>query len=61
VSDYKILAPTEWNFHPEGPLTRGLLGARVAEAAAPPVRRAVALLATALDPCVGFELVVDES
>ena len=27
VSDYKILAPTEWNFHPEGPLTRGLLGA----------------------------------
>ncbi|NMQ17928.1 hypothetical protein E4P82_01155 [Candidatus Competibacter phosphatis] len=61
VSDYKILAPTEWNFHPEGPLTRGLLGARVAEAADPPIRRAVALLATALDPCVGFELVVDES
>ena len=61
VTDYKILAPTEWNFHPEGPLTRGLLGARVAEAGVPPVRRAVALLATALDPCVGFELAVAES
>ncbi len=61
VTDYKILAPTEWNFHPEGPLARSLLGARVAETGAPPVRRAVALLATALDPCVGFELVVEES
>ncbi|QQS54836.1 MAG: nickel-dependent hydrogenase large subunit [Candidatus Competibacteraceae bacterium] len=61
VTDYKILAPTEWNFHPEGPLTRSLLGARLAEAGAPPIRRAVALLATALDPCVGFELLVDES
>ncbi|MDG4552830.1 MAG: nickel-dependent hydrogenase large subunit [Candidatus Competibacter sp.] len=61
VTDYKILAPTEWNFHPEGPLARGLAGARVAEAGAPPVRRAVTLLATVLDPCVGFELVVEES
>ena len=61
VIDYKILAPTEWNFHPEGPLTRGLLGARVEVAGAPPARRAVALLATAFDPCVGFELVVEKS
>ncbi len=61
VTDYKVLAPTEWNFHPEGPLTHGLLGARVAETGAPPVRRAVALLATTLDPCVGFELAVAES
>lgn len=61
VTDYKILAPTEWNFHPEGPLTRSLLGARVAEAGAPPARRAVALLVTTFDPCVGFELMVGES
>ena len=26
VAAYRIVAPTEWNFHPEGPLARGLAG-----------------------------------
>ncbi len=60
VTDYKILAPTEWNFHPQGALACGLLDARVDDAAVS-VHRAVALLATALDPCVGFDLIVEES
>jgi Ni,Fe-hydrogenase I large subunit len=56
VADYKILAPTEWNFHPEGPLARGLAGARVEQGIA--IHQAIALFITALDPCVGWDLAV---
>ncbi|MFO7640157.1 MAG: nickel-dependent hydrogenase large subunit [Candidatus Competibacteraceae bacterium] len=54
VSAYRILAPTEWNFHPEGPLTRGLTGARVGPGTN--IRQAIELFVTALDPCVAFEV-----
>ena len=54
VSAYRILAPTEWNFHPEGPLTRGLTGARVGSGTN--IRQAIELFVTALDPCVAFEV-----
>jgi hypothetical protein len=57
VSAYRILAPTEWNFHPEGPLARGLVGARVGRRGGT-VRQAIELLVMALDPCVGFELAI---
>jgi hypothetical protein len=56
VSTYRILAPTEWNFHSEGPLARGLAGARIGEGAT--VRQAIELLVMALDPCLGFELAI---
>ena len=29
IVDYAIVAPTEWNFHPDGPFVRLLLGARI--------------------------------
>ncbi len=58
VSAYRILAPTEWNFHPEGPLARGLIDAPVGQGAR--VRQAIELLVMALDPCVGFDLAVAE-
>lgn len=48
VKRYQILAPTEWNFHPEGALARGLAGV----AAGPEVEAHARLLAHALDPCV---------
>ncbi|CAA7625735.1 Ni,Fe-hydrogenase I large subunit [Candidatus Terasakiella magnetica] len=48
VSTYKILAPTEWNFHPAGPLAAGLTGARDDDGLIWRAR----LLAAALDPCV---------
>lgn len=48
VSSSRILAPTEWNFHPDGPLTQGLTGQR-ADSGLP---RRARLLAAALDPCV---------
>lgn len=50
VAGYRIVAPTEWNFHPDGALARGLRGARFAEAAA--AERGAHLLVQALDPCV---------
>jgi Ni,Fe-hydrogenase I large subunit len=58
VTDYKILAPTEWNFHPEGPLARGLAGAGVGSGTA--IDQAIGLFVTALDPCVGCDLTVEK-
>ncbi|OIQ84527.1 nickel-dependent hydrogenase [mine drainage metagenome] len=48
VRRYAILAPTEWTFHPQGALVKGLLGA---DAGPDPLARA-GLLAALLDPCV---------
>jgi hypothetical protein len=55
VSDYRILAPTEWNFHPDGPLARTLAGLT---ADAGLERRAV-LLVNAFDPCVPCRVTVE--
>ncbi len=54
ITDYMIVAPTEWNFHPQGMLANHLLGqeARNRDALQQRVRHAVA----ALDPCVRWEL-----
>ena len=49
---YRILAPTEWNFHWNGPLARGLLGTEILDG----FSDAVALLVTAIDPCVQFDV-----
>jgi Ni,Fe-hydrogenase I large subunit len=54
ISRYRILAPTEWNFHPEGAAVRLL------EAIPCTPETDVSLLARlavhAVDPCVGFDL-----
>jgi Ni,Fe-hydrogenase I large subunit len=56
VVSYRIVAPTEWNFHPQGALVRGLAG----HAAETPAEAecATRLLAHALDPCVSFDVKV---
>lgn len=54
VADYRIVAPTEWNFHPDGALAHGLTGK--AAASENEVRRHAELLLLALDPCVGYEI-----
>lgn len=46
VLDYRVLAPTEWNFHPQGAL------ARAVAALNPHDQRSAAMLAAAFDPCV---------
>jgi hypothetical protein len=53
VSDYAILAPTEWNFHPAGPFVAALLGARLPPRGAEAV---VGRLAALFDPCVAFRV-----
>jgi len=59
IVDYRILAPTEWNFHPAGALVRGLEAQP--ERNEVRLRRGVALAVLALDPCVGhaIEVVTD--
>ena len=56
VNEYRILAPTEWNFHPRGALLRGL--STIPADDPERVRQMGSALITAVDPCVGFELAV---
>jgi hypothetical protein len=50
VADYRVLAPTEWNFHPQGTLAQALRAGQLDAAQA-------RLATLALDPCVGFDLI----
>lgn len=58
IQRYQILAPTEWNFHPEGPLVQGLYD-RVVENRED-LQRQTGMLVTALDPCVAHEVIVED-
>jgi hypothetical protein len=55
VADYRMLAPTEWNFHPEGPMARGMIGV----GAGPALVEHGRLLINALDPCVVCTLIAE--
>ena len=59
VERYRVIAPTEWNFHPDGALTQGLVDRRVNDAEA--ARRDATLLVQALDPCVAFAVEVADA
>lgn len=54
IADYCIVAPTEWNFHPHGPLAGWLMGCDASDRAA--VQGFAARAVAALDPCVRWEL-----
>ncbi len=56
VAGYRVLAPTEWNFHPDGALARGLEAQPVDDEAR--LRQGVGLAVLALDPCVDFGIEV---
>jgi hypothetical protein len=56
VSGYQIVAPTEWNFHPEGALVRGLEGVAATDEAE--LARDAQLVVQALDPCVACRVEV---
>lgn len=56
VGAYVIVAPTEWNFDPQGPLPSALLGLPADSLAAARARAQTVVLA--LDPCVAYEMVV---
>jgi len=54
ISHYKILAPTEWNFHPKGVVNAMLANLQVTD---PSEFETLAhILINAIDPCVGYEL-----
>ena len=54
LTDYRILAPTEWNFHPLGAAALGLATLPPADDAT--LRRLAGLFITALDPCVAYDI-----
>ena len=56
ITEYRIVAPTEWNFHPQGALFRGIVGTEAPDEAALVARAGLAV--HALDPCVGFRIEV---
>ncbi len=56
IASYQIVAPTEWNFHRSGPLTRGLTGLPADDEAT--LKRHARLAVQALDPCVAFAVEV---
>ncbi|MDX8128183.1 nickel-dependent hydrogenase large subunit [Methylomonas sp. OY6] len=58
VYDYRIVAPTEWNFHPDGVLAQGLKSLQ-----ADPVdglRQQAEWLINAVDPCVAYRLILNK-
>lgn len=56
IADYRIVAPTEWNFAADGPLTQGLTGVAAGTALA----ERAGLLVAALDPCVASSIAIQE-
>jgi len=56
VADYQIVAPTEWNFHPDGALVRGLR--TIVADDGEDLEQRMRLAVQALDPCVAFRIEV---
>jgi Ni,Fe-hydrogenase I large subunit len=57
IVEYAAVAPTEWNFHPQGAYAREALLVDAADDA----ERKARMLALSLDPCVGYEVVVEKT
>jgi hypothetical protein len=54
IGGYRIIAPTEWNFHPEGAMARGALG--LAAASDAEVEERLGWLVASLDPCAAWRV-----
>ncbi|MFI3156769.1 MAG: Ni,Fe-hydrogenase I large subunit [Methylococcaceae bacterium] len=54
VYDYRLIAATEWNFHPEGVVAQGLKQLQAEDSN--DLRRQAELLINAIDPCVQYAL-----
>lgn len=54
IARYRILAPTEWNFHPQGAAAQALR--TLASADERGLETQARLLIDAVDPCVGYEV-----
>ncbi|NVK19680.1 MAG: nickel-dependent hydrogenase large subunit [Methylocystaceae bacterium] len=56
IKRYRILAPTEWNFHPHGALSKALRRASIDG-----LKEKAALAILALDPCIGYDIQLSEA
>lgn len=56
---YRIVAPTEWNFHPRGALAAALLGTPADDAAA--LQHRARMLIDGLDPCVACTVEIGDA
>jgi Ni,Fe-hydrogenase I large subunit len=54
IRQYQIVAPTEWNFHPQGVVYQGLK--RLSAKHETQLRQQAERVIGAVDPCVGFQL-----
>ncbi|MBT3309760.1 MAG: hypothetical protein HOL04_00610 [Gammaproteobacteria bacterium] len=52
---YQILAPTEWNFHPQGAVAEAL---QSLDPHSPSLQQQAQLIIHAIDPCVGYDLTI---
>jgi coenzyme F420-reducing hydrogenase alpha subunit len=59
VCDYCIVAPTEWNFHPEGVVAEGLKQLQAENSN--DLQRQAELFISAVDPCVQYALNLTDS
>ena len=57
IAGYQIVAPTEWNFHPQGSLPGWLIGRDRSNEVE--LRRFAAHAVAALDPCVRWEMTLE--
>lgn len=57
VARYRILAPTEWNFHPEG-IAASLLS-ELKPTSSEQLEQQARMIIHAIDPCVGYELRIE--
>ncbi|MHB1655010.1 MAG: nickel-dependent hydrogenase large subunit [Burkholderiales bacterium] len=57
VADYRIVAPTEWNFHPAGTLVHSLNGLIAGEF----IDRYARLVCLSLDPCVAYAVEINNA
>lgn len=54
ISQYQILAPTEWNFHPKGIVAKSL--SKLSTGNKKDLSKLAHLIINTIDPCVGYEL-----
>lgn len=59
VAQYLTVAPTEWNFHPQGALASDLGGLKESDAAR--LTNTVKNYVLSLDPCVEYEIGIDHA
>ena len=57
INSYQILAPTEWNFHPEGVLNNMIKSLSFTDKE--DLINKIKLLVNAIDPCVGYSVEMD--